>query len=139
MQLGFARKYLIQVSHPQSQPGPNNKGTHSPRSTTCTTLPVIAHLRQHYPALAKDVITFDFSGHGSRGHAPQPRDKRWHEWVGKEVIAAATGAPPAPPGCMVVGVGHSMGGAAMVLAAAERPDLFDKLVLVEPSTLSVLT
>ena len=32
----------------------------------------------------------------------------------------------------VIGIGHSMGGIASVLAMAKRPDLFSKLVLLEP-------
>ncbi len=32
----------------------------------------------------------------------------------------------------VIGVGHSLGGAATVIAAAKRPDLFRKLLLIEP-------
>ena len=32
----------------------------------------------------------------------------------------------------IVGIGHSMGGVASVLAMAKRPDLFSKLVLLEP-------
>jgi len=35
----------------------------------------------------------------------------------------------------IIGVGHSMGGIASVLAASKRPDLFSKLVLLEPVVL----
>jgi len=33
----------------------------------------------------------------------------------------------------VIGVGHSLGGTATVLAAIKRPDLFSKLILIEPA------
>ncbi|KAJ1492639.1 hypothetical protein T484DRAFT_1742345 [Baffinella frigidus] len=32
----------------------------------------------------------------------------------------------------VVGVGHSFGGALLCLAAAQRPDLFERLIIVDP-------
>jgi pimeloyl-ACP methyl ester carboxylesterase len=35
----------------------------------------------------------------------------------------------------VVGVGHSIGGAATMIAAVKRPDLFSKLVLIDPAIL----
>ncbi len=37
----------------------------------------------------------------------------------------------------IIGIGHSMGASCTILAAAKRPDLFSKLVLIEPATISV--
>jgi len=36
----------------------------------------------------------------------------------------------------VIGIGHSSGAAATLLAAAERPELFDQVILIDPVTLS---
>lgn len=38
----------------------------------------------------------------------------------------------------IIGIGHSMGATCTLLAAANRPDLFTKIVLIEPATISVV-
>lgn len=69
----------------------------------------------------------DFRGHGE---TPAPPD--WSvDWLrfGDDALAATRAV--APHGG-VVGVGHSMGGAALLMAAHRAPELFDRLVLFEP-------
>lgn len=73
---------------------------------------------------------FDFRGHGS---SRSDRDLRsWWE-MAQDVLAvtdqmsAASQQPPA-----LVGIGHSMGGAAVVMAELLNPGTFDAFVLVEP-------
>ena len=69
----------------------------------------------------------DYRGHG---HNPSPAGWRvdWR-WFGDE--AAGTARLLAPDGGLV-GFGHSMGGAALLMAAHRDPALFDRLVLFEP-------
>lgn len=97
-------------------------------------------------------MTFDFPGHGERGRGRgrgsdsslchQP----WHAYIGEQAAAAAQDAASRDSSTasnsnsnnsvITVGIGHSMGAAAIVLAEAAHPGTFDKMVLFEPSTSS---
>lgn len=72
----------------------------------------------------------DYRGHGESsrpdGWAGEPLDWRG---CGDDAVAAAEAI--APDGDLVA-FGHSMGGAALLMAAAQRPGLFARLVLFEP-------
>ncbi len=75
---------------------------------------------------------FDCRALDFRGHGVTPVDPDWEvDWrrFGDDALAAATAL--APDGGLV-GFGHSMGGAALLMAARREPDLFDRLVLFEP-------
>ena len=88
-------------------------------------LPMAAHLSDRY-----HVVGLDMRGHGD---TPLPPD--WTvDWQGYGDDALAVGDAPAAaaPGRPLVGFGHSMGGAALLLAASRRPELFSGLVLYEP-------
>ncbi len=69
----------------------------------------------------EDVVAWDFAGHGSGPSVEVPID-----WVafGEQVLDETK-----PGG---VGVGHSMGGTAMVIAQLADPTRFRALVLIEP-------
>jgi pimeloyl-ACP methyl ester carboxylesterase len=98
-------------------------------------LPVAAHLRDRYHCIA-----FDARGHGQSGKAPGGH----YDWNGfgldvLAVVAAATtawpgradgpdGAGGAPPRA----VGHSCGGAAVLLAEEAAPGTFEALYCYEP-------
>lgn len=74
----------------------------------------------------KRIISIDMRGHGRSTKTPPPFP--W-EVFGNDIVAVVdhfglTGA---------VGVGHSMGGATIVLAAAQRPGAFGALLLVDPT------
>lgn len=69
-------------------------------------------------------IAFDFRGHGDTPQPPQPID--WYRY-GDDATAMATAV-----GSPVVGFGHSMGGACLLMAAHRNPALFSRLVLFEP-------
>lgn len=72
-------------------------------------------------------VTWDFPNHGSGPRVPLPLN--WWvfgEWARKQV------ADLAHP---IVGVGHSMGGAALVMAELLSPNTFSALVLIEPMIL----
>jgi pimeloyl-ACP methyl ester carboxylesterase len=73
-------------------------------------------------------VALDLRGHGVAG-TPEGLTFDWRGF-GADVVAVldAGVVPPAP----VVGVGHSMGGAALVLAAAARPASFRGLWMFEP-------
>lgn len=73
------------------------------------------------------VYALDYRGHGLTA-APDG----WQvDWTRFGDDALAVGRAIAPDGGLV-GVGHSMGGAALLMAAHRDPALFDHLVLFEP-------
>lgn len=69
----------------------------------------------------------DHRGHGDSALAPD-RPADWSRF-GTDTIRVAEAIAPSGG---LVGVGHSMGGASLLMAAHDRPDLFDRLVLFEP-------
>lgn len=74
------------------------------------------------------VTAFDHRGHGSSERPPPPVD--W--WaLGRDTLAVLGQISDLPPGA-VVGVGHSAGGAALVMAELLSPGTFSSLVLIEP-------
>jgi pimeloyl-ACP methyl ester carboxylesterase len=70
-----------------------------------------------------------------RGHGASTRPSGWAggalDWRGCGDDAVVTAGTIAPGGDLVA-FGHSMGGAALLMAAARRPGLFARLVLFEP-------
>lgn len=72
-------------------------------------------------------ITFDFRGNGD-STLPFDWSVRWSAY-GDDALAVARYAARNGP---VIGVGHSMGGAALVMAALRQPELFTILILFEP-------
>jgi pimeloyl-ACP methyl ester carboxylesterase len=65
----------------------------------------------------------DQRAHGDSGVPPLPFD--WWD-IGRDIVELVDGRRP------VIGVGHSAGGAALVLAELINPGMFASLVLVEP-------
>lgn len=61
-------------------------------------------------------------GHGKHGFAPD-----WKP-LGKELIEYITENHSEP----VVGIGHSLGGGALMYAAYWRPDLFERIIFLDP-------
>jgi pimeloyl-ACP methyl ester carboxylesterase len=71
------------------------------------------------------VVAFDVRAHGNSSR-PESGDLRWARVA--EDVAAVRAALPGP----VHGFGHSMGGAALLLAEAAAPGAFESLFLFEP-------
>ena len=81
-------------------------------------------------------MAFDFQGHGDRGRTSNTHSvdldsaRDWLASTKKDVVDAT--ACLSPDAACRVGVGASLGGAALVLAQLENPDMFTHLVLIEP-------
>ncbi|HVO42162.1 MAG TPA: alpha/beta fold hydrolase, partial [Aggregatilineales bacterium] len=80
---------------------------------------VIAHL----PGVP--VVAYDLRGHGLSTKVEPPAD--WFAF-GRDLIALVDRLDLRD----VVAVGHSMGGHSVVMAAAQRPDRFAALLLIDP-------
>ncbi len=83
--------------------------------------PIVAELGERLDTFT--AVALDQRAHGD-SFAPDPPFDWWD--IGGDVVELVGDAPSA------VGVGHSAGGAALVLAELIHPGLFDALVLVEP-------
>jgi len=74
----------------------------------------------------------DARGHGDSSQPQGPHAYDWNHFaedlvaVADALVAERGGAP------IALGMGHSFGGTAMIGAAARRPDLFARLLLVDP-------
>ena len=85
-------------------------------------LPVADHLDGRFHSFALDY----------RGHGDTPRPDDWRvDWTRYGDDAHAAARAVAPDGGLI-GFGHSMGGAALLMAAHRDPELFDLIVAFEP-------
>ena len=82
-------------------------------------------LRRHFR-----VIAMDARGHGD---SDKPRGNGHYRWEKFGLDAAAVAdVLVSRHGPVTLGLGHSFGGTALILAAIQRPDLFERLVLLDP-------
>ena len=79
------------------------------------------------------VVALDARGHGDSSRPEGPRAFAWREFADDlaavaERLVALSGRP------LALGIGHSFGGTSLLGAAAARPALFERLLLVDPVT-----
>jgi pimeloyl-ACP methyl ester carboxylesterase len=86
--------------------------------------PMASHLTDRFRCLA-----IDYRGHGV-ADTPEEVDFAW-PGMGDDAVAVLD-SELVPDGAEVHGAGHSMGGAALVMAAARRPGVLRSLWLFEP-------
>lgn len=80
------------------------------------------------------VLAFDARGHGDSTHPEAPGRYAWRlfaeDFAGvAECVASELGVSRLP-----LAVGHSFGGTSLVGAASRRPELFERIVLIDPVT-----
>ena len=89
---------------------------------------VFAPVAEHLTAF--DQTTFDYRGYGDT--VPPSGWRLAWDGFGDDALAVARATVTLHDGRRVIGVGHSMGGAGLVMAALHDPQLFAALVLFEP-------
>ena len=87
--------------------------------------PMAAALSQHH-----HVWAFDHRGYGD-AQSVDPESLEWDQY-GHDALAAARFVSHQNDGAPIVGVGHSMGGASLLMAARREPQLFSALFVFEP-------
>lgn len=80
-----------------------------------------------YRHLFSFLSDYDIKGVELMGHGQQGIEPNWQP-LGKELIEHIERNQTSP----VIGVGHSLGGAALLYAAEARPDLFKQLIFLDP-------
>jgi pimeloyl-ACP methyl ester carboxylesterase len=88
--------------------------------------PVAERLREHF-----HVVAMDARGHGDSSHPEAPDAFEWHQFA-EDLVAVAEHVVEAAGRPLAVGLGHSFGGTSTLAAAALRPELFERVVCVDP-------
>jgi pimeloyl-ACP methyl ester carboxylesterase len=113
---------VLVVVHDLGGTGPMLLMSHATGFHGLTWAPVARHLAPHFACRA-----LDYRGHGD---TPAPAD--WNvDWHGYADDALAVAESLREPGG-ILGIGHSMGGACLLMAAHRDPTLFRGLVVFEP-------
>jgi pimeloyl-ACP methyl ester carboxylesterase len=76
------------------------------------------------------VMGFDHRGYGD-AETVDPATIEWQQY-GNDALAAARHLSAQHDGQPIVGIGHSMGGASLLMAALQEPSLFSALFVFEP-------
>jgi len=92
-----------------------------------TWAPVAERLRSRFRVMAMDA-----RGHGRSTKLADDAAYAWPSFGGDAAAVARSLAEEHPDGRIALGLGHSFGGTALMMAAADHPDLFGRLVLVDP-------
>jgi pimeloyl-ACP methyl ester carboxylesterase len=90
-----------------------------------TYAPFVGHMLDQFRVVASDV-----RGHGDSVNLSTSRIRHWQLFA-NDVCAVVSATLPLP----AVGIGHSMGAVATLMAAIERPEMFAAIVLIEPPIL----
>jgi pimeloyl-ACP methyl ester carboxylesterase len=78
------------------------------------------------------VVALDARGHGDSSKPQEREAYRWERFADDLIRVAELLAGEQPEGRVALGMGHSFGGTATLTAAAERPGLFQRIVLLDP-------
>ena len=78
------------------------------------------------------VVGLDSRGHGDSDVPPPPDAYVWDEFVADLLALAERLVPELGGGRPAYGIGHSFGGTVTLVAAAERPDLFARVGMLDP-------
>ena len=76
------------------------------------------------------VMGFDHRGYGD-AETVDPATIEWQQY-GNDALAAARHLSAQHDGQPIIGIGHSMGGASLLMAALQEPELFSALFVFEP-------
>lgn len=87
----------------------------------------------YLPLMSELAKNFRVVGMGLRGQDAQTEGNTSWARVADDLIDFLEVKQLGP----VLGVGHSVGGAATMIAAAKRPDLFSKIILIDPVLMSL--
>lgn len=112
----------IAVERRPGQSGPTLAMAHATGFCRAVWDPVIDELRAG--GIDGTVVSWDHRGHGESENPPLPID--WWDTARDALTVLARAAPP------VVGVGHSMGAAALLMAEILAPGTFAAIVAIEP-------
>ena len=94
-----------------------------------TYAPFVRHMIDRFRVVASDV-----RGHGDSVSFNSSRIRHWQLFA-NDLCTVVSATLPLP----VVGIGHSLGAVATLMAAVQRPDMFAALVLIEPPILPYRT
>ena len=78
------------------------------------------------------VVAMDARGHGDSSRPEGPDAYAWEHFAEDLVAVADALVAERGGGEVALGIGHSFGGTSMIGAAARRPELFARLLLVDP-------
>lgn len=80
------------------------------------------------------VVAMDARGHGDSSKPREPSAYRWHHFAEDALAVAEQLVAEGGEADVALGIGHSFGGTSLLGAAARRPGLFGRLLLVDPVT-----
>ena len=78
------------------------------------------------------VIGFDSRGHGDSDKPAPPGPYAWEEFARDAAAVAGALVRELAVPRIALGLGHSFGGTCMMTAAARRPELFERIALLDP-------
>jgi len=78
------------------------------------------------------VIGYDSRGHGDSEKPAPPGPYAWDEFARDAIAMAGVVTRDLGVPRVALGLGHSFGGTCMLTAAARRPDLFERIAVIDP-------
>ena len=78
------------------------------------------------------VVAMDARGHGDSTRPPNPSDYVWEHFANDLVAVVERLVGELGRERVALAAGHSFGGTSTAVAAAKRPDLFERIALVDP-------